>query len=263
MNELTILLVEDDPNVCKTFAEVIEKSEDISLVSVTNNAMKALEDIKDFLPNVVILDLELHHGKGSGLDVLKGLHEMVNFDLRPYMLITTNNVSSITYDCARELGADYIFSKHQDDYSIENVLDFLRMMKTSILNKQKLLQHKHEVSDTPERQKKRIRRRIMSELNLVNVNPKSVGYVYLIDAIELSIESPRQNISTIIGQMHGKTDFSVERAMQNAIKRAWNSANPEDLYNNYTAKISSEKGIPTITEFIHYYALKLANEYDA
>lgn len=262
MSELTIILVEDDPDGCKTFAEVIEKSEDMSLLSVTNNATKALEDIKDFLPNVVILDLELHHGRGSGLDVLKGLHEMSNFDLRPYTLITTNNISAITYDCARDMGADYIFSKHQDGYSEENVLDFLRMMKSSILNRQKLLQRKHEVSETPERKKKRIRRRIMSELNLVNINPKSVGYVYLIDAIELSIDSPKQNISTIIGEMHGKTDFSVERAMQNAIKRAWSSANPEDLYNNYTAKISSDKGVPTITEFIHFYALKLANEYE-
>lgn len=262
MKELTIILVEDDPSICKIFAEIIEESDDMALLSITNSATKALEDIKDFLPNVVILDLELHHGSGSGLDVLKGMKDTVNIDLKPYTLITTNNISAITYDCARALGADYIFSKYQDNYSEENVIDFLRIMKPSILSKQLNIQSRRKAEDTPDIRKKRIRRRLINEFNLVGLSPRSIGYNYLIEAVELIIEKPRQNIPTLIGNMHDKTAFSVERAMQNTIKRAWKTADTEQLFKQYTAKISPEKGFPTITEFVYYYAYKIKNEYE-
>lgn len=261
MNELTIILVEDDPLICKSFAECLDKFDDISLVSVTNNSSKALEDIKDYMPNVVILDLELHHGSGSGLDVLRGLEEMSDSIIKPYVLITTNNTSAVTYECARNLGADYILSKHQDNYSEKTVVDFLNMMKPAILSRKQLQQVKQTTKESPNIRSKRIRQRIMRELNNVGINPKSVGYTYLIEAIEITMEQPTQNICTIIGKKHGKTDFSVERAMQNAIKRAWTVTNIDDLYTYYTARITSDKGMPTITEFIHYYALKLNNEY--
>ena len=51
-----------------------------------------------------------------------------------------------------------------------------------------------------------------------------------------------------------KTPASIERAMQNAINRTWATENVEDLLNKYKAKISSSRGVPTINEFVHYYA---------
>lgn len=57
-----------------------------------------------------------------------------------------------------------------------------------------------------------------------------------------------------------KSTASVERAMQNAINRAWSNGNPEDLARNYTAVINYERGVPTLTEFIYHYASKFKNE---
>ena len=101
----------------------------------------------------------------------------------------------------------------------------------------------------------------MSELDLIGVNTKSVGYKYLIDAIKIVMDSPSPNICGVIAKKYGKTDSSVERAVQNAINRAWNTSPLEDLQRYYTAHISSAKGVPTLTEFIHYYARKIKNEY--
>lgn len=260
MDNLSILLVEDDPLVCNAFIEYADKLENVSFVSITNNARKALEDIKDFLPNAIILDLELHHGGGSGLDVLQGLNNM-SLKVRPYILITTNNSSLMTYEFARRLGADYILYKHQEDYSEKNALDFLCRMRTVILSNfasQSLGQISNE---TPNQHNKRIRQRIISELNLIGISNKAVGYQYLIDAIEITIQQPTQNICTVIGNRHGKTEASVERAMQNAINRTWKTSDIDDLLQHYTARIHSERGVPTITEFIYFYANKIKNEY--
>ena len=45
--------------------------------------------------------------------------------------------------------------------------------------------------------------------------------------------------------------------MQNAIERAWNLTDIDELSKNYTAKINSSKGVPTILEFIYFYANKI------
>lgn len=54
--------------------------------------------------------------------------------INPYILITTNNISQITYDRVRQLGADFIISKYQEDYNAESVINFLRSMKSTILH---------------------------------------------------------------------------------------------------------------------------------
>lgn len=260
MNEkLEILLVEDDPMACKEFVSYIDESEDMALIGVTNNATKALEYIKEFLPDVVILDLELHLGGGSGLNVLSELKTMP-LNKSPYILITTNNTSPVTYNTARELGADYIMSKHQDNYSERSVLDFLRILSSSILSRRKLTNGNSEI-DTPKYNQKRIQRRITAELNNVGINPKSVGYQYLIDAIEIMMSERTQNVAKIIAERYKKTEVSVIRAMQNAIERSWRNTNIEDLLQYYTAPVNSAKGVPTITEFICFYANKLKNDY--
>lgn len=258
-NVLTILLVEDDMAVCQNFVEYADTFEDITFVSVTNNSTKALEDIHDYLPNAIILDLELHHGSGSGLEVLQGIKDMM-LDVNPYILITTNNSSSVTYEYARQLGADYILYKHQGDYSEKVALNLLRTMKNVIKNKFETSPKYSSTSGNSPWREQRIIRRITTELNQIGISPKVKGYQYLTDAIQLVIDEPRQYLCGIIGQKYGKTDSSVERAMQNAINKAWRTNDIDDLLLHFNAKISSEKGVPTITEFIYYYANKIKNE---
>lgn len=255
---LTILLIEDDSHECNEISAYIERFDDICLIGITNNADKALEYIIDMIPDVTIIDLELHNGNGNGLTLLREL-QLMNPPSKPYILITTHNPSTLTHDIARQNGADFIMTKYQEDYSAKTVVDFIRTLK-QVLHSRKL---NNTVSfvESPEKRKKRLHRRICSELNKIGISPKVVGYKYLIDAILLIIDTPTPNICIIIGKNYGKTEASVERAMQNAINRTWRYGNIEDLYNHYTAKISSDKGVPTVTEFIYYYANKIKNEY--
>lgn len=260
-NKLSIFLVEDDPFACKEIINLVDNSDDLVLIGVTNNAVKAVEEIRYKLPDAVILDIELHQGCGSGLDVLKELKGLA-LSTPPYVLVTTNNSSTMTYELARELGADYILSKHQENYSEKYVINLLRMFASTIKNRSKYAALADE-SDikSPEYYEKRITQRIITELNHVGINPKNTGYQYLIKAILIMMKESTQNISTVVAKEFKKTEVSVERAMQNAINRAWTTANIEDLEKYYTARISPEKGKPTLTEFICYYSTKLKNEY--
>ena len=130
---LRVLLVEDDATSCMEINDYISRLDDVTLVASTNNASTAIEYMKEFLPDAVILDLELHQGGGDGLFFLAQLQQL-ELSKHPYILVTTNNSSNITYESARQLGADFILAKYQENYSSQYVVEFLRIMKKVIFS---------------------------------------------------------------------------------------------------------------------------------
>ena len=261
-HKLSILLVEDEPSECHAISQYIEGLDDVQLVGVTNNSQRAIELVCDALPDAVILDLELHKGGGNGLFFLQELRNM-HLRVVPYILVTTNNTSNITFEQARQTGADFILTKWQGDYSAQTVVEFLRSIKSTILGKAKTegISLDMSTTETPAQIKSRLEKRISKEMDLIGINPKAFGRKYLLEAIQMVMNQQTRGIPSAIAARNGKSEPSVERAMQNAINRAWNTANTDDLARLYTAQISSEKGVPTVTEFIFYYAEKIKTDY--
>ena len=258
--QLSVLLVEDDQEECKEIVNYIDSIEDVRLVGVTNNDAKALEYVKDYLPDVVILDLELHKGSGSGISFLASL-EKIRMKLSPYILVTTHNISRTTHDLVRQMGADFIMVKSQMDYSAGNVVEFLRSLKKTIQESRKKERDRNNLAEeSPGELKRRLIVRVITEIDQIGISPKALGRNYLIDAIIYRIED-QPNLVAEIAKKYNKTTASVERAMQNAINKAWSTMHPDDLLLYYTARIHSDKGVPTLTEFIYHYANKLKTEY--
>ncbi len=259
--ELTILLVEDQPSERQAISDYIDTLNDVRLIGSENNSFRALEFVKANLPDAIILDLELHKGGGNGLLLLLQLKES-NLSYVPYILVTTHNTSVVTYEQARQWGADFIMCKLQEDYSAKSVVEFLRSIKSSIHSstRQRGIPLERTTVESLKEYKRRIRKRIDAEMDLIGINPKVLGRKYLLEAILILIEKDETSICTVLGQKFGVTDASVERAMQNAIDKAWRSSDIDDLAKYYTARINSLKGAPTITEFIYYYANKIKND---
>ncbi len=259
-NKLELLLVEDDPQDCKDIINAVDNDPDnFTLIGITNNSTRAFQYVLDAHPDAVILDLELHNGEGDGLEFLKKLKD-AHLTRVPFILVTTNNISDMTHQIARNLGADYIKTKNQENYSAKSVLEFLKITKSVILNRRPQ-EGDEDFGESPTVTAKRINSHICKELNKVGISPKAVGYKYLVDAITIIMDEPVTRICAFIGKKYRKTKGSVERAMQNAINRAWSTCDIQDLVDNYTAKVKSEKGVPTVTEFIFFYAQKIKNEY--
>lgn len=253
MAELTILLVEDEVSTCKRFIDYIERKEDIVLVNATNSASQAISDIDTYRPNAIILNMELHYG--SGFEVLSGVNKMSE---KPYVVITTNNFNETTNEYTRINGADFIMYKQQKDYSEEGIVDLLYSMRNVI--KGKSLQKKHVETENQEYRNKRILSYTNEELNRVGVNPKVVGFQYLVESINMIVNENVSNVCSHVAKKYKKSEESVRRAMQTAINRAWTKMDTDTLLENYTARITSENGCPTIIEFIYYYANKIKSK---
>ena len=256
---LTILLIEDDVTACNEFRLLIEKIDTLKLVGMTGDSNEGIEMTKNMLPDVVILDIELLHGTGNGIMFLNKLNNL-HLNRRPYVLITTNNSSNITYESVRRLGADFIMAKYKPDYSAQYVIEFIQMIQHTLLTRQQSNAVNIPTENSFDKNRSLYIRRAYKELDFVGISPKNIGYRYLADAILLILKNPSANIYKELAENYKKSDASIERAMQNAINRAWRISDMEDLLTHYTAKIHSEKGVPTTLEFVYYYANKIKTD---
>lgn len=254
---LSILLIEDDEAACTELKHCIDSHENLKLAAITNNSHEALELVRIHLPNVIILDLELHYGGGNGLLFL---HALKNISLAqpPFILVTTHNMSMVTLEQVRQLGADFTLTKYETGYSAEYVIDNINLMRPAILRKN--ASNGLETTISPAEKDQKLIQRIQRELDLVGINPRAVGYKYLVDSIKLIMDGETSNVSRVLAPKYNKTEKSIERAMQNAIKQAWVTSDVDDLLKYYTAKVRVDRGAPTLMEFICHYATKIKSD---
>lgn len=257
MAKIDLVLIEDDIKTCNEYKTLIPYYGQLHLSGSTSDADEAIEMIKRRPPTAIVLDLELHKGKGNGLSFLKELNKL-NLPKKPFVLVVTNNISTITHSAARNLGADFVITKNQNDYSVQMVLNFLLTFDEigvpldNSPTEKSVSKLKFGIDYIAKMQDQ-----INKELDQIGISPKLKGRQYLRDAIELTCNKKRSNLCAEIGKAYSKTNASVERAMQTAINHAWRNTDIETLEKNYTSYINPRKGVPTVTEFIYYYADKV------
>jgi len=250
---MSILIIEDDQQACDELKKCIAQYDDMKVVAVCNNSQEAFEKARFLLPNVIILDLELHQGGGNGLMFLDSL--LANpLAMNPFILVTTNNMSAVMLEQARAMGADFTLTKYEQGYSAQYVIDNIRMLRNAILRKNST---NHYTTSSPAEEEQLIRSRIQREMDLIGIKAKAKGYNYLVDAIFLVIKEDEKHLSKVLAEKYNMSNTSIERAMQNAIKQAWTTNDIEDLLQYYTARIRADKGYPTMMEFIYYYSNKI------
>ena len=255
VNKINLIIVEDDNNTIEEYKAGIKCFDNFYLAATTSSSSEALEKVKEYSPHAVILDLELHKGSGNGLMFLKELSAL-NLKNKPFILVVTNNISSVTHSIARNLGADFVITKNQSDFSCKMVLEFLSSVAASALTSD---------INSPDAAKAAVsisysetmKEKISTELDLIGISPKLKGRQYLADAIEITCKQRMPNLCSIIAKKYSKTDASVERAMQTAINHAWRNTDIESLERYYTTYINPQKGVPTVMEFIYYYSDKI------
>ncbi len=252
-NILKILIIEDESEVCDKYTKLFDAIQDICIVGTTNNSEEGYQLTCAKQPHVVILDLELHLGQGSGIDYLENFQK-TKLSFNPYIIVSTNNSSATTYEYIRRLGVDYIFYKYQEGFSENSVAQRIIQMKSFLLDMRNSAPHKSEDSSIDLTNIKK--QYISNQLQQLNITPKLKGYYYLLDAILMVSDSSEAKYSSLIANKAGKSKASVERAMQNAILHAWTSCSIDVLSELYTAHFDANKNNPTLAEFVFFFANK-------
>ena len=256
MNEIKmkVLIVEDDPKVCAEFVNEMNKRNNITLCKTTNSSDEAIKLIRNYDYDAIIVDLELHYGKGSGFELLNEIKNL-NMQKKPIIIVNTNIISEVVYDKLHAGLVDMIFYKKQDGYSAKHVVDTMISLSENI---------KIEIVDNneyPEDKTNLYTELINDELDLIGISYKLKGRKYMFDTILYMLEQNSVDTDeTALQYTASKYKLvpnSISRAIQTAINEAWRKTAIEDLREYYTAKIDYNTGVPTPTEFLYYYVEKI------
>lgn len=265
---MTLLLIEDNLDDCNLFKKCVQSRNDVKFIGITNSDIEGFNYITKFLPDAVILDLELQKGSGNetSINLIEKLSGM-NLNSKPKIIVTTVVSSNAVYDYLHDKGVDLIFYKKHKNYSAENVINTLLLLngysEKSIPHNINTLNTSNISNNSSNTQSEKISNLINNELDLIGVGLHLQGRKYLYDAIYYIINQDISNSDsklTVVQHLvtkYKRSNSTISRAMQNAILHAWRKSSLEDLEKYYTAKINYETGIPTPTEFIYYYADKI------
>ena len=252
---VTILLVEDDKTECINMENYMNSREDVKLVNIVDSLDDAIKSIKVYLPDAIILDIELNKGGGSGLEILNSI-KTLNLDFKPVIVVTTNISSKTVYTYAHENGVDMIFHKLKEDYSPELVVRNIMLLNEIKCNERKNSNINIEsVNDYRNKMSERINR----ELDLIGISSHLVGRKYIHDSILYILEEgeEKENVFLHLAKKYKKGNSTIGRSIQTAIEHAWRRSSIEDLQKYYTAVVNYNTGVPTPTELIYYYVEKI------
>jgi DNA-binding NarL/FixJ family response regulator len=104
---LRVYLVEDSPILRRLFTSSLGEV-GAEVVGWSADATTALDELRDFRPDVVMIDISL--ASGSGFDVLRGLQEQ-EWASRAIKLVLTNHMTQEYRELGFELGAHRYFDK--------------------------------------------------------------------------------------------------------------------------------------------------------
>lgn len=253
---MKLLLIEDEINECKIYEKLEKTRTDIKFVAMTGSSEDGIKYVKQYMPEGIILDLELNKdgGSGTGFSFIEELNKL-KIENRPKIVVTTNVCSDAVYDYLHKNGVEFIFYKKQNNYSQENVINTLLLLQGYTNNTFRDIKEENENTEDI------ISKMIEKELNLIGISTHLQGRKYLHDAIYYAIEREdnegKATVTQSLVKKYKKPSSTIIRAMQNSIIHAWRVSPIEDLTTYYTARINYETGVPTPTEFIYYYADKI------
>lgn len=248
MKKITIVLADEDKNfleeMVKNFTE--EKYE---ILATTTEGNKLIELVKQYSPDVVIMDIVLQ--KCDGFKVLESLPKNINTKV-----IVQSSLSIDGFiNKAISLGAKYYCIK---PFDIQTLKDRIADIMSPETNQSKVFFN----AKTPNH----IEEKITNIFITVGIPAHIKGYQFLREAIKLAIANPEiinsitKKLYPTIAEKFDTSASKVERAIRHAIEVAWNRGKIENINNLFGIKVYSSNEKPTNGEFIALVADKMLIE---
>ncbi|MBU5419896.1 response regulator [Acetanaerobacterium sp. MSJ-12] len=260
-----LMIVEDEVEEQNAFVEYLKGQEEIDLVGVTGSAAEALKWNDRYRPDVVILDLELSEGEGSGLDLAPALAAPER-PHNPYVMVTTKVTDKSTQAYLRNY-VGFIYEKRLQNYGPEQVIGTVKRMG-SFLRGQRLRRGGSlpamPAPGAEESLEERLLDEIFRELECMGLRRGLMAarctawatlfhYKYKGDDKQLFTK----NLYPDVGEQVGCKWRSVERNIRNAIKIAWMPANYEQTSARFPHLVKANGTIPTNAQFLDAFVVRL------
>ena len=117
-----VIIVDDHPIVCQGLAQLINQENDLSVCRDAGDIPEALQAVKDYKPDAVIIDLSL--GKSSGLRLIEELSE--TYPKLSILALSMHDENIYAERCLRAGARGYIMKKESPEkviIALRKILD--------------------------------------------------------------------------------------------------------------------------------------------
>lgn len=206
---IRLLIAEDEKETQRLLKAYFSAQQEIECCGCAEDGVRALQMIKQYKPDVLLLDIMMPHK--DGLSVLRSLREQSNVK-KPHIIITSAIGTVAMAQEAVALGAEYYFIK---PYSVEDVLERI-----------------YRIGKNPVRTPLQMRRAdVVRSLLALGVPTNFVGYGYTIDAVcclltSESVASLQKEVYRPVAEKNHTTVQCVENALHTVIARTYEANTP-------------------------------------
>jgi two-component system, OmpR family, response regulator len=109
-HSLKVILIEDSWVVRQSLGAALGELGGVEIVGEADDERSALELLQRSLPDLAIIDLQLH--LGSGIGVLKALSSHPDRFGRPRAVVFSNHVQTMVRERCFAIGAEQVFDKN-------------------------------------------------------------------------------------------------------------------------------------------------------
>lgn len=262
MSDISIVIADNNRDLCTTLAELIEMQEDMELIGAAYDGIEALSLIEKYRPTVLILDITMPYLDGIGV-----LEKVTQFETPPIVIILTAFEQEAMIQRLITMGASYYMVKPFDAATlIERIRQFASNRQSSPIKTVR-------VTEEPATYNSRHREKTESQLELevsklfheMGIPAHFRGYAYLRDAIIIAAREVEvlgnitKNLYPRIAEKYRSSASGVESAIRHTIEIGWERGNSEFIKNFFGAE-NGKNRFPTTASFIAKVADKLRLE---
>lgn len=261
MKNVRIGIVDDNHEFCQILNDYFVKQKNVEVVFVAKDGLEAIDKIKKYETDVIILDIIMPRLDGFG--VLEHLNECEDMTSFPRIIMASAISQDVIIQKAMSLGAEYFMVKPVNlNMLLRRVYQLCNFDNDYI--KPKNVQKTNAIRETMKAYDLELE--ITNLIHEIGVPAHIKGYKYLRDGITMVIEdmdllnAVTKELYPAIAAANKTTASRVERAIRHAIEVAWNRGKLETIDDIFGYTVRHDKGKPTNSEFIAIIADKLRLE---
>lgn len=252
MNKIRLMLADDNQSLLMLLKDFFEKKADIEVVAAVSDGMEIPDAIREFLPDILVMDIIMP--RRDGFMTLEKIGEMES-PIKPRVIVLTGLARDDFIMRAIGLGASYYMVKPFDMQLLySRILEIARHQEVLSVNSGSETMNRGETVDE----------QITNLFLTLGIPAHIKGYQYLREAVRMVIEN-HEIINRItkelypgIAKKYETSASKVERAMRHAIEVAWTRGRLDTVNQMYGYKVFQKEDKPTNGEFISCIAEKIS-----
>lgn len=262
--KIKILLADDNQDFCDILGKQLQAQEDMQLVAVAMDGIDAMNKIREYRPDVAIIDGIMP--RLDGLGVLERLQKNPEIH-QPITIILSAISQEKVIERALELGAGYYMVK---PFDLEALTSRIRQLVQELPTQPQSTEKQNTFArPLMPSAALTLEARVTDILHEIGVPAHIRGYHYIREAIIMSVNDMEilnyitKELYPSIAKKCNTTPSRVERAIRHAIEVAWNRGKVDVIEQLFGYTINNHKGKPTNSEFIALIADRLRLEQKA